>query len=133
MKVRSISSFEWHPFTITSAPDDENLTVHIRLVGDWTHKLKQNIVSKDPATDYFEGSMKPAFEYISIDGPYGTSAEDIFKYKEVMLIGAGIGITPYASILKHIWHKLDKDPESIKIEKVHFYWICQNTGILDAI
>ena len=116
LKVTSISYFEWHPFTITSAPDDEYLTLHIRTDGDWTTELVNKC------------NRSPALEYISIDGPYGTSAEDIFKYREVMLIGAGIGVTPYASILKHIWHKLDKDPESIKIEKVHFYWICQNTS-----
>jgi predicted ferric reductase len=128
LKVKSLSLFEWHPFTITSAPDDQNLTVHIRLTGDWTKELKKKITSKTPANNYSEGCMKPAFDYISIDGPYGSSAEDIFKYREVMLIGAGIGVTPYASILKHILNKIEKDPGSIKVEKVRFYWICQNTG-----
>ncbi len=63
--------------------------------------------------------------------PYGSSAEDIFKYREVMLIGAGIGVTPYASILKHILNKLKKDSNSITMEKVNFYWICQNTGLVN--
>ena len=128
LKVKSLSLFEWHPFTITSTPDDQNLTVHIRLTGDWTKELKKKIISKTPANSYSDGCMKPAFDYISIDGPYGSSAEDIFKYREVMLIGAGIGVTPYASILKHILNKIEKDPESIPIEKVRFYWICQNTS-----
>lgn len=29
-----------HPFSITSAPGDEYLSVHIRTVGDWTQELK---------------------------------------------------------------------------------------------
>lgn len=29
-----------HPFTITSAPGDDYLSVHIRTLGDWTTELK---------------------------------------------------------------------------------------------
>ena len=34
-----IASTEWHPFTITSAPGDPFVSVHIRVVGDWTEAL----------------------------------------------------------------------------------------------
>ena len=27
---------EWHPYTLTSAPDDPFLSVHIQVCGDWT-------------------------------------------------------------------------------------------------
>lgn len=30
-----------HPFSITSAPDDNYLSIHIRQLGDWTHELKR--------------------------------------------------------------------------------------------
>ena len=30
-----------HPFSITSAPGDDYLSVHIRQVGDWTQELKR--------------------------------------------------------------------------------------------
>ena len=123
LKVPSISWFEWHPFTITSAPDDENLTVHIRTAGDWTEKLRKSIQSKDPS------DKAPTFKHISVDGPYGSSAEDIYKYETVVLVGAGIGVTPYASILKDIWHKMNKSDMNLKVRKVNFFWICQNTGI----
>lgn len=29
-----------HPFSITSAPDDDYISVHIRQLGDWTQELK---------------------------------------------------------------------------------------------
>ena len=35
----SISAFEWHPFTLTSAPEDDFLSVHIKAAGDWTSAL----------------------------------------------------------------------------------------------
>lgn len=30
-----------HPFSITSAPSDSYLSVHIRQLGDWTRELKR--------------------------------------------------------------------------------------------
>ncbi|KAE8124446.1 hypothetical protein FH972_019331 [Carpinus fangiana] len=34
-----ISPLEWHPFSLTSAPEDEYLTVHIRTLGDWSFQI----------------------------------------------------------------------------------------------
>lgn len=35
----SISQLEWHPFTMTSAPEEDFFSVHIRSAGDWTDQL----------------------------------------------------------------------------------------------
>src|SRR5579872_3573944 len=116
-------------FTITSAPDDPYISVHIRQVGDWTQALGErlgagpsvvavitsvamrgsvmqkgsvgrgNFVEVDPALASRE------LPIIRIDGPYGSPSQD-FSHREVaVLIGAGIGVTPFASILKHIWYR----------------------------
>ncbi|CAG8655794.1 3284_t:CDS:2, partial [Gigaspora rosea] len=37
---------------------------------------------------------------VMIDGPFGSASEDVFKFEVAMLVGAGIGVTPFASILK---------------------------------
>ncbi|EPQ11841.1 NADPH oxidase 3 [Myotis brandtii] len=37
----SISWLEWHPFTLTSAPQEDFFSVHIRAAGDWTAALCQ--------------------------------------------------------------------------------------------
>ena len=39
VNVPKVASTEWHPFTITSAPGDPFVSVHIRVVGDWTEAL----------------------------------------------------------------------------------------------
>ena len=42
-----ISKFEWHPFTISSAPERSDvLTFHIRSVGGWTNKLHEYFVEE---------------------------------------------------------------------------------------
>ncbi|XP_063687525.1 NADPH oxidase 5-like isoform X2 [Bolinopsis microptera] len=76
---------------------------------------------------------------VFIDGPYGAPAVDIFESEHAVLIAAGIGVTPYASILQTIVHKYQltnqKCPEcghrwvppendgAFKIKKVDFFWI----------
>ena len=37
---------------------------------------------------------------IRIDGPYGSASEEVFNYKNLILVGAGIGVTPFASIMR---------------------------------
>lgn len=37
---------------------------------------------------------------VMVDGPFGSASEDFFKYETILLVGAGIGVTPFASILK---------------------------------
>ncbi|KAJ2636937.1 hypothetical protein GGF40_002695 [Coemansia sp. RSA 1286] len=41
LNIPSISRLEWHPFTLTSAPEEDELSVHIWVAGDWTRRLVQ--------------------------------------------------------------------------------------------
>ncbi|XP_029463249.1 NADPH oxidase 1 [Rhinatrema bivittatum] len=113
----SISRLEWHPFTLTSAPEEDFFSVHIRSSGDWTEKL----------IDAFQ-QQKPNTPKIAVDGPFGTASEDVFQYEVSMLVGAGIGVTPFASILKSLWYKFQHADQSLKTKKIYFYWICRETG-----
>jgi len=39
-RIPEIATYEWHPFTISSAPEDpKHVTLHIRAVGQWTNRL----------------------------------------------------------------------------------------------
>ncbi|CCM05202.1 uncharacterized protein FIBRA_07411 [Fibroporia radiculosa] len=150
IQVPDISGFQWHPFTITSAPEDPYVSVHIRQVGDWTYALGDRVgagpsvvaamtkaammgsekddsiygtrgdfIELDPTTN---ARPLPA---VRIDGPYGAPAEDVFNMEVAVLVGAGIGVTPFASILKHIWYRQKKGTlQSLK--RVEFFWICRD-------
>jgi predicted ferric reductase len=39
---------------------------------------------------------------IYLDGPYGEGHQDWWRYEVSILVGGGIGVTPFASILKGI-------------------------------
>ncbi|XP_063793036.1 NADPH oxidase 1 [Pseudophryne corroboree] len=112
-----LSQLEWHPFTLTSAPEEDMFSVHIRSAGDWTEKLIQV---------FQEQADNPPC--LKVDGPFGTASEDVFKYEVSMLVGAGIGVTPFASILKSIWYKFQHEDNRLKTKKIYFYWICRETG-----
>lgn len=55
---------------------------------------------------------------MAIDGPFGTASEDVFRYEVVMLVGAGIGVTPFASILKSVWYKRIQKNQDVFTKKV---------------
>lgn len=43
--------------------------------------------------------------HVYIDGPFGAPTSQIFHAQHAILIGTGIGVTPFASILQSIMHR----------------------------
>lgn len=113
-----ISRLEWHPFTLTSAPGDDYISVHIRRVGEWTNALAKACFVDDNITP-----TPRQLPIMAVDGPFGTATEDVFTYKVDVFIGTGIGVTPFASVLKYI---NEKRTLNTLLEKVYFFWICPN-------
>ncbi|KAL4559838.1 hypothetical protein LXL04_031984 [Taraxacum kok-saghyz] len=121
----AVSPFEWHPFSITSAPGDDYLSVHIRTLGDWTRQLK-TVFSEvcQPPRNGKSGLLRadcqgenPNFPRVLIDGPYGAPAQDYKKYDVVLLVGLGIGATPMISIVKDIVNNMKaKEEEESALE-----------------
>ncbi|XP_052529187.1 NADPH oxidase 1 isoform X2 [Tympanuchus pallidicinctus] len=103
----AVSLLEWHPFTLTSAPEEDFFSIHIRAAGDWTERI----------IDTFQ-QQKLEIPRIEVDGPFGTASEDVFLYEVAMLVGAGIGVTPFASILKSIWYRFQQNDQTLKTKKV---------------
>ncbi|CAH9106375.1 unnamed protein product [Cuscuta epithymum] len=160
-----ISSFEWHPFSITSAPDDDNLSIHIRTVGDWTKELKR--VFTDNVGSICEiGRAKfgelgnvdqRGLPRLLVDGPYGAPAQDYHNYDVLLLVGLGIGATPFISILRDLLNhsrtddQMDSNTETSasddswssfgsisiastvkkktqRVKRAHFYWVTREPG-----
>ena len=71
------------------------------------------------------GQEMPA---LRIDGPYGAPAEDVFENEIAVLIGTGIGVTPWASILKNIWHLRAGPNPPRRLKRVEFIWVCKDTN-----
>ncbi|KAL1326492.1 hypothetical protein HN51_036594 [Arachis hypogaea] len=114
----AVSPFEWHPFSITSSPGDDYLSVHIRQLGDWTQELKRVFAEAcEPPVSGKSGLLradettKKSLPKLKIDGPYGAPAQDYRKYDVLLLVGLGIGATPFISILKDLLNNIIKMEE----------------------
>lgn len=52
-----------------------------------------------------------------VDGPFGEGHQDWYKFPVAVLVGGGIGVTPFASILKDIVYKTSQ-PVRFPCQKV---------------
>ena len=73
-------------------------------------------------------SIRKVLPRVYIDGPFGSASEDVFKYEIAILVGAGIGVTPFASILKSIWYRMNYPKQKTRLRKVYFFWVCRDFG-----
>ncbi|EPY88506.1 dual oxidase 2 [Camelus ferus] len=94
----ALGTNEYHPFTMTSAPHEDTLSLHIRAAGPWTTRLRE-IYS--PQT----GDSCAKYPKLYLDGPFGEGHQEWHKFEVSVLVGGGIGVTPFASILKDLVFK----------------------------
>ncbi|MFS8013626.1 putative ferric-chelate reductase (NADH) [Helianthus anomalus] len=94
VNVPSISTLQWHPFTVTSNANTEPdmLSIVIKCEGTWSHKLYKQL-SGSPMIDSLQ---------VSVEGPYGPAAPRFLSYENLVLISGGSGITPFISIIREL-------------------------------
>ncbi|XP_069078431.1 dual oxidase 1-like isoform X1 [Pleurodeles waltl] len=111
----SLGTNEYHPFTLTTAPHEDFLSLHIRAAGPWTTRLREQ---------YSPESVAELGEYpkIYLDGPFGEGHQEWNKFEVSVLVGGGIGVTPFASILKDLVFKSSVNSK-ILCKKVYFIWV----------
>ena len=131
IQLPSISFFNWHPFTIASAPGDPITTIAVRGLGGFTKKVQSLAIEGytpdgeklDPRTPV---AIPPHAVKIRVDGPYGHPSLQWEQYPVVVLIAGGIGITPAISIASHIIHWASQSGCSGSLEEetryIHILW-----------
>ena len=99
LQVPRLSFFQWHPFTI-SACSGTTFQLHIKTDGDWTSKLRNLPVEEEIR--------------VGIDGPFGAPAQRFYDFDRSLIIGSGVGITPFSAILTDIEQQFNnkQDPWS---------------------
>ena len=113
LRIPSIAKREWHPFTLSSAPERGPLTVHVRALGNWSRALRQ-MVEQMP-----DQPLK-----VFVDGPYGTPSAHIFASRVAVMVGAGIGVTPFASVLESLVLRANgQSVRPLQLEKAYFFWL----------
>ncbi|TVU33847.1 hypothetical protein EJB05_15659, partial [Eragrostis curvula] len=125
MKKPPSFKYKRHLFSITSAPGDDYLSVHIRTLGDWTSELR-NLFGKALQAEVASNKAKLA----RLRGPEGL--ED------------GIGATSFISILKHLLNNKKSNELNCSTTvnlilyvnnrswiKAYFYWVTREQGSIE--
>lgn len=96
-----IKVWQWHPFSISTYPNDDSVMIHIRVLGDWTKKFHTLVKTQSKR---IPNNLKDLTIYI--EGPYGKINLPLHKYKQIILISGGIGVTPLQSVFNEIMFQL---------------------------
>lgn len=85
-----VSYWQWHPFTLTSAPEEDYISIHIRIVGDFTSELAKALGCDFDAKDEKSGKqvtgaanppVNKVLPRVMVDGPFGSASEDFLNVR----------------------------------------------------
>lgn len=85
LNVRFLSGAGWtrsNPYSISAAPDGHSIRLTARLVGDGSRRM----------------AAVPPGTKVTFEGPYGRLGERARHSRRVLMIGAGVGITPLRAL-----------------------------------
>lgn len=112
LQCENISTLEWHPFTITSCTlEDKRTTFSLMILvrGDWTGELYEKVLKlklhwenkrRRSRSRHRKGPAPRKLIFV-LDGPFPSPMESILSQERVVLIGAGIRVTPFISIFNY--------------------------------
>ena len=131
LNVPCIHPLQWHPFTVASSPSNPYLILMVKEAGDWTSKLikylfecKKKMIEMDDFSsekydeyDVFNllhdlhqelpfSSMKERnklfYPQVKISRACSTPNDTFIDKKNVIMVGAGSGISPYLCFLEEV-------------------------------
>lgn len=115
LRIPAIAKREWHPYTISSPPEADSLSFHVRSLGNWSSALRSHVEKR-------EQGAEPGPVLVHVDGPYGSPTAHLHGSRFAVLIGAGIGVTPFASVVSSLIRRAGTESAS-QLVKGHFFWV----------
>mmetsp|Transcript_17499 Transcript_17499/g.24912 ORF Transcript_17499/g.24912 Transcript_17499/m.24912 type:complete len:910 (+) Transcript_17499:1233-3962(+) len=119
--VPHLSFLEWHPFSISSSPHQDVVTLNIRVCGNWTKQLMKL-------------SKTESFIDILFEGPYGSLGVDLIskdRYKMVFFLSGGIGVTPMQSLCHQLMYEHTEGQRELK--RIWFLWTARDPLVLERM
>ncbi|KAL4727936.1 hypothetical protein ACLX1H_004635 [Fusarium chlamydosporum] len=117
LQVPKISFFQWHPFTVSFCRGNK-MMLHIKTDGNWTAKLRE-----------LGGNSGESEIEVGINGPFGAPAQRFYDFNHSIIIGAGIGVTPFSGILADLQYNDDLDHGGPNHEVEHHRHDSETTAV----
>jgi predicted ferric reductase len=118
---------ELHPFSVSSSPLQRHLRLSIRQIGDFTRQVSYLSLGQDnpdfwtarrPGKFHATSTLRGA--EIEVFGPFGGFTPFRFQqYQRMVWIGAGIGITPFLSMLAF-------ERSSVGFRQISLYYVARS-------
>lgn len=124
LNCKEISSGEWYPFNIIKKTEEGDLILHVKSNNQWSDRLYDStlqVVGSDKTLDWT----------IRIDGPYGSSSQDLLDTSHAILVGAGHGISRIAPILQDIVIRLKNGSDIGKLKRIDLYWMIEDRNYFE--
>lgn len=118
--IHDLGMLAFHPISISSAPHEDRVTLHVRGLGNWSKRLVDLAKQKDEVS-------------VLLEGPYGSLSVDIddaSRYKMVLLVSGGIGVTHCSSVAKSVIHDFKMGR---KLKQLRFVWAVRDLEMLDVL
>ncbi|MCD9560932.1 hypothetical protein HAX54_019795 [Datura stramonium] len=135
LQIRELSWLQWHPFSVSSSPLDgkHHLAILIKVLGDWTEKLKGNILNLSVEQSETEPLLQHSRKITaSVEGPYGHESPYHLTYENLILVAGGIGISPFLAILSDILHRVN-DSRPCLPRNILIVWAIKNSDELPLL
>ncbi|CAH2086769.1 unnamed protein product [Euphydryas editha] len=113
VQCSELSIMEWHPFTVVEIPtiSQRKFVLWIKVKGDWTEGLEKMLKERGP------NNLN-----VLIDGPFSSPMQGIIRNDIAICIAAGVGITPFVSVLRDIL----MNPKNRLPGRIHLIWIVRH-------
>jgi len=149
LNIPGVSRIEWHPFSTTSSPLDgsSQMSVCIKPIGDWSLSLLTKLFSSSSAAPksaqtsrtQISSSEKSAtmscpfaIGHLFAEGPYGHESNYFLRYRYLLLIGGGVGITPFLAILRDLLKRHELRQAGLPID-VQLIWCVRRRSELEVL
>ncbi|KAG0625705.1 hypothetical protein M758_2G075000 [Ceratodon purpureus] len=134
INVPGISRLEWHPFSSASSSLNtaNTIAICIKPLGDWTHSL-HNAILENLATQALNPRLQCPFALkLHAEGPYGHESNYFLRYKNLMLVAGGAGITPFLAILNDLLKRHELKQEKLPV-CVQVIWCVRSISELSTL
>ncbi|KAG0577508.1 hypothetical protein KC19_5G161700 [Ceratodon purpureus] len=133
LNVPGISRLQWHPFSTTSTSlDDSEVSVCIKPLGDWTTNLHNSIAAQAASNAKATPGCPFAFQRIHAEGPYGHESNYFLRYKNLVLVAGGAGVTPFIAIIQDLLKRYELQHDGLP-ENIHLIWCVRRRSELATL